>query len=1024
MRPYPGNPCDPLIPRKDPWAEDDDNLDYLTPNCGKSLNVSGFITKHNVVDICYAEALPNPLPITPSQIDPLLIGTGPNESRYYICDPAVSGPNCIPNAIYFFKKINWQITFDLRNTQFPLLGNTQQAFPDSVKTNAFLNWYLNGTVYQSEKLPLNAFDQTDRSRIINQSGPLNKLTPLEVRNDMKTTLATHGVGSAYHNYLVACQKDIDYTYVLNILTQAISSSVSNLIDAARIAYILLAPDWTMMDAMGRALVKAALLIPDGQFDAAHLQTIFLSEGITYFAAASHAQELNELIDVGRDVLGRIGVLLQLLRLDVAESCLTSNDRVRLDDINPIDDDSNDWTMKYIPYSTLEDTTGEFTVSVIPDVQPTNIDGRIVAMSLTFTSPTDSRLYFPHARSAIALSEIISSFHQPILTPTPALDFTDPSVFAQRVTQHQGLGDIEGHEDLTPIQREYNSNGILIRNTEVRLGFQAPPAPYTPDDAVCNIQEFRSNQGDSLLGRSVTGSLTYYQLFHFVPELYIACAAPQRTCGNITNCVTRPCVNENATCVGTSLQISSGGHNDDGCCYGSCPRATYCEAADAQYYCVPQPYDCNSGDVVVGESCAPDRDGWSCCGPNPDDQVRCTNQAAFPYFRDLCESTGTSGCNLDPDGCATYSYCQIYCTEDTYEDGHNPTPNPGYCPSWPYIDLTTAARASPFSKTPFIEKLYNMLVVGDQSFFRRWMPQLPLQSELNDCYGSNPAYYGYCASFDTEALCTQNANYSCTWRTTPAQEYDIKTGDEAVPGASTVRYSATTNDLDGVGRVTAGSGGSTGAIYFPYLGSLSDHLLVIPQVRENLNLQRALRPKGFMPSLDVSGTTDPTINCNQNLPETNTSCVDRNNYIDLANRWYGQPETGSHAEVCYNDVVSRANAAGVNPGMSLLIWLNESDASNYERESPVEDFGIHVGDHNATDNFDEQITGHLETLPAIASYCASQLAACGGDDACKAGVFAAIYLTGNSCTPGPADIVYGNNILQVWSWISSCPFPFP
>jgi len=437
LRPYPGNPCDPLIPRKDPWAEDDDNLDYLTPNCGKSLNVSGFITKHNVVDICDAAALPNPLPITPAQIDPLLIGTGPNESRYYICDPAISGPNCIPNAIYFFKKINWQITFDLRNTQLPLLGNTQQAFPDAVKTNAFLNWYLNGTIYQSEKLPLNAFDQTDLTRIINHSGPLNKLTPQVVRNEMKSTLATHGVGSAYHNYLVACQKDIDAAYVFAALEAAILSSISNVIDAARIATILLTDDWTLLPAVGRALVRAAYLIPEDQFDATHLLTVFLSEGITYFS--SHQSELGELIAIGRDALGRIGVLLQLLRLDVAESCLTSNDRVRLDDINPIDDDSNDWTMKYIPYSTLEDTTGEFTVSVIPDVQPTNIDGRVVAMQLTFTSPTDSRLYFPHARSAIALSEIISSFHQPILTPTPALDFTDPSVFSQRVTEHQGLG---------------------------------------------------------------------------------------------------------------------------------------------------------------------------------------------------------------------------------------------------------------------------------------------------------------------------------------------------------------------------------------------------------------------------------------------------------------------------------------------------------------------------------------------------------------------------------------------------------
>ncbi len=275
-----------------------------------------------------------------------------------------------------------------------------------------------------------------------------------------------------------------------------------------------------------------------------------------------------------------------------------------------------------------------------------------------------------------------------------------------------------------------------------------------------------------------------------------------------------------------------------------------------------------------------------------------------------------------------------------------------------------------------------MIYQPQSLLRRWLPKLPL---------------------------------SATSAST------LLTGkDSTVPVSTSVNYTGTTDQLFNP-RVTAGRGGG-GSLYFPHLGSLSDYLLGYPN-GENLNLQRLLRPKGFIGRVGIDNLSG-VINCNTNVPDQSISCVDRANYIDVAERWTSMPE-GTHAELCFNDVVYRANAAGVNPGMSLLVWLNESDASNYDWRTPVEDFGIHTGQYNNPNDFNTQITGHLVNIPLMASRCASELSACGGNDACRAHIFGALYLTGDSCTPNAADIAYGNGLMEVWSWIGGgCSFPFP
>jgi hypothetical protein len=336
LRPYPGNPCDPLIPRKDPWASEDPKFRFLTPKCGKSLNVEGNVTKQDVVDICNLANLPNPLP---ADLDSLLDRNydgspdGNNESPYYICPP--NGTYCTPNQIYFLKRITWNVNVDLSSAQLPIMGNTELTMADSAKTNNYLNWYLNGTIYQSEQLPLNNYKPNDRTRIVNSSGPLNKLLPKDIRDGIKSAIANgaedEGYGFVYHNYLVACQKNVDDEYVFRFLRDLLKAEVGGLIDWLRVVRTLTIGGWRQLPRVGVAILRAIFETPN-ELTGVHLQITLIDAGLDAFAGSGPLAALNELVKLGNHTLTRIAILIQDLRTDMAESCQTSSTRKRLQDL--------------------------------------------------------------------------------------------------------------------------------------------------------------------------------------------------------------------------------------------------------------------------------------------------------------------------------------------------------------------------------------------------------------------------------------------------------------------------------------------------------------------------------------------------------------------------------------------------------------------------------------------------------------------------------------------------------------------
>lgn len=163
-----------------------------------------------------------------------------------------------------------------------------------------------------------------------------------------------------------------------------------------------------------------------------------------------------------------------------------------------------------------------------------------------------------------------------------------------------------------------------------------------------------------------------------------------------------------------------------------------------------------------------------------------------------------------------------------------------------------------------------------------------------------------------------------------------------------------------------------------------------------------------------------INCNQNAPENFVEGVDKNNYIDIANRW---TDGTNFASVCYNDVVNRALCAGINPTYALWVWLHESGASNYNRDD-IEDFGIHYIPQNR--DFKAQITEFL-TLNAVGQKCLTD-PRINGDFWLS---WAVAYLNGladcnpdkpNSIFPDMTPRKYAAELREQWGWISSAPLP--
>lgn len=131
--------------------------------------------------------------------------------------PPQRAPNCTQissdtyRCSYSISGKTASYNIDLSDANLPILGNTEKDLNDAEKTNQYVSWYLNGVIGRAEDEFLNPNDEVkDASKIVNFSGPLNKLLPWEIqaRSRIKTienALASRaGNADIRHDQVVAC----------------------------------------------------------------------------------------------------------------------------------------------------------------------------------------------------------------------------------------------------------------------------------------------------------------------------------------------------------------------------------------------------------------------------------------------------------------------------------------------------------------------------------------------------------------------------------------------------------------------------------------------------------------------------------------------------------------------------------------------------------------------------------------------------------------------------------------------------
>lgn len=182
LRPYPFNPCDPFIPKKS----------QMTFQCANPVKTSGNFTYDNMT----IDGM-NGLPILDNPADPpqnantYQIAGARDTARLYHCG----------NQICAIQHVPFDITIDLKNSQLPVIGNTQVTLDDATRVNNYLDWYLSGTVQYSERRDIIPSSAKDIDRLISFSGPIKKLIPNEIQTNIRHVIVA--AGGDIHDYLVA-----------------------------------------------------------------------------------------------------------------------------------------------------------------------------------------------------------------------------------------------------------------------------------------------------------------------------------------------------------------------------------------------------------------------------------------------------------------------------------------------------------------------------------------------------------------------------------------------------------------------------------------------------------------------------------------------------------------------------------------------------------------------------------------------------------------------------------------------------
>ena len=335
---------------------------------------------------------------------------------------------------------------------------------------------------------------------------------------------------------------------------------------------------------------------------------------------------------------------------------------------------------------------------------------------------------------------------------------------------------------------------------------------------------------------------------------------------------------------------------------------------------------------------------------------------------------------------------------------------------------------------------------------------------SSCQGEGQYGY-YCSTYTSQESC-QESTYNCTWISKPIYEYTYSAEGKGSPlivlnsplvtnitnsivsgatslykmllphGASepekrfidapTSDFSASSSQPNSSVSVTTSDGSNTIPIYRE--SNLAQDSLCLLQNEWLIpeGIQKYSPCSSLVPSPSISGD----INCDQNAPAISyPGILKQKDAATLATNWLSG-RGHHHVNECYNDVINRSLEAGIHPGFTLLIWLNESNASNYQAfTTPLLDFGINLSD--IKNDFDSQITRFLSLPQKYRDhypFCFDHAHQQGYTDM---QTFLHLFHSGHSgdssdlqaCLPNKNSTAYYNGLSNRWYWVApNLPFP--
>lgn len=284
-------------------------------------------------------------------------------------------------------KVTKNIVVDLSGAELPILGNTElvknsqnqeEELDDAQKVNDYVAWYLNGVINRAEYPFVGTRTEEDIRKVVDFSGPLNKLLPQEIQWISRSKTVKNAVaGDEQHNQIAGC------TYGLNLLVTQLFGVPAPCYNAGLLT----------------GLIEARHFVSEWNGHLPPLREDFETFERYWRAVQNWRGKFCPLVqvperieipftDIGFDIpfIGGQEVLL----LCGLENPLSPNYFANL--------------FSYIPYSSTEDREGSVEARTVSPQQT----GDVVVSDVSFSNQDPAELFFAHMEGVVGLADLLQS----------------------------------------------------------------------------------------------------------------------------------------------------------------------------------------------------------------------------------------------------------------------------------------------------------------------------------------------------------------------------------------------------------------------------------------------------------------------------------------------------------------------------------------------------------------------------------------------------------------------------------------